>query len=60
MQEALGLAQKCSGCGRIKLLKCFPIMEAEDGLPEIISNQCKQCFKEEVLLVDRAMRRRDV
>ena len=48
IQKALGSAQECSRCHKIKILQDFPIMEAEDGLPEITSNQCRQCFEEEV------------
>lgn len=55
IQEALGSAQKCSRCHKIKILQDFPTLAAEDGLPEIISGQCRQCFEEEVRQVNSIM-----
>lgn len=57
MQLALGLAQECTRCHKIKILQDFATMEAEDGLPEISSETCRQCFEEEVKALWRARAR---
>lgn len=60
VQEALGSAQECSRCHKIKILQNFSTLEAEDGLPEIISNQCIQCFEEEVRQVDKILQEKSL
>ena len=62
VQEALGLAQKCDRCHKIKILQDFPTLEAEGELPEIeiILDQCTQCFKEEVRQVDKILQKKSL
>jgi hypothetical protein len=60
VQKALGLAQKCIRCHKVKILQDFPTLEAEDGLPEIISEQCHQCFEEEVRQVDKILQEKSL
>ncbi len=60
IQKALGTAQECGRGHKIKILQDFPILEAEDGLPEIISAQCRQCFEEEVKQIDKILQEKSL